>query len=52
MIYTLVPYFEDLVNVEVKLLQFSFFCGEGPRSTCYGRTAALRLIAQACDEDD
>jgi hypothetical protein len=30
----------------------SFFCGEGPRSRCYGRTAALRLIVQPCDEDD
>jgi hypothetical protein len=25
------------------------FFGEGPR---YGRTAALRLIVQSCDEDD
>jgi hypothetical protein len=30
----------------------TFFCGEGPRSTCYGRTAALRLLLQPCDEDD
>ena len=29
-----------------------FFCGEGPRSRCYGRTAALRLIVQPCDEDE
>jgi hypothetical protein len=29
-----------------------FFCGEGPRSRCYGRTSALRLIVQPCDEDD
>ena len=29
-----------------------FFGGEGPRSRCYGRTAALRLIVQPCDEDD
>ena len=28
------------------------FCGEGPRSRCYGRTAALRLIVQPCDEDE
>jgi hypothetical protein len=27
-------------------------CGEGPRSRCYGRTAAMRLIVQPCDEDD
>ena len=32
----------------------SFFGGgcEGPRSRRYGRTAALRLIVQPCDEDD
>jgi hypothetical protein len=28
-----------------------FFCGEGPRSKSYGRTAALRRIVQPCDED-
>jgi hypothetical protein len=28
-----------------------FLC-EGPRSRCYGRTAALRLIVQPCDEDN
>jgi hypothetical protein len=26
--------------------------GDGPRSRSYGRTAALRLIAQPCDEDE
>jgi hypothetical protein len=31
---------------------FIFLFREGPRSRCYGRTAALRLIAQPCDEDD
>jgi hypothetical protein len=25
---------------------------EGPRSRCYGRTAAMRLIVQPCDEDE
>jgi hypothetical protein len=30
----------------------AFFCSEGPRSRCYGRTAALRLIVQPCDEDE
>jgi hypothetical protein len=30
----------------------NFFCGEGPRSRCYGHTAALRLIVQPCHEDD
>jgi hypothetical protein len=29
-----------------------FFCGEGPRSRSYGRTVALRLIVQPCDEDE
>jgi hypothetical protein len=29
-----------------------FFSVEGPRSRCYGRTAALRLIVQPCDEDN
>ena len=29
-----------------------FFCGEGSRSRSYGRTAALRLIVQPCDEDE
>jgi hypothetical protein len=33
-------------------LPWVFFCGEGPRSRCYGRSAALRLIVQTCDEDD
>jgi hypothetical protein len=28
------------------------FIDEGPRSRRYGRTAALRLIGQPCDEDD
>jgi hypothetical protein len=28
------------------------FMGEGPRSRCYGRTAALRRIVQPCDEDE
>ena len=29
-----------------------FFFGEGPCSRSYGRTAALRLIVQPCDEDE
>jgi hypothetical protein len=29
-----------------------FLSGEGPRNRRYGRTAALRLIVQPCDEDD
>jgi hypothetical protein len=31
---------------------FLFVSGEGPRSRRYGRTAALRLLVQPCDEDD
>jgi hypothetical protein len=33
-------------------VQFFFFSGEGPRSRRYGRTAAMRLIVQPCDEDE
>jgi hypothetical protein len=33
-------------------LFYLFFGGEGPLSRCYGRTAALRLIVQPCDEDE
>jgi hypothetical protein len=29
-----------------------FFSAEGPRSRRYGRTAALRLLVQSCDEYD
>jgi hypothetical protein len=29
-----------------------FLSGERPRSRRYGRTAALRLLVQPCDEDD
>jgi hypothetical protein len=36
----------------MKVVFLFFFCGEGPRSRCYGRTAALRLIVQPCDEDE
>jgi hypothetical protein len=31
---------------------FLFVRGEGPRSRCYGRTAALRLLVQPYDEDE
>ena len=41
-----------LHNAVKKLPGDIFFCGEGPRSRCYGRTAVLRLIVQPCDEDD
>jgi hypothetical protein len=30
----------------------SLDCVEGPRSRRYGRTAALRLLVQPCDEYD
>jgi hypothetical protein len=39
----------NIARFQVFIL-FYFF--EGPRSRCYGRTAALRLIVQPCDEDD
>jgi hypothetical protein len=45
------PYSEQLpIRWDIKRLQF-FFIGEGPRSRCYRRTAALRLIVQTYDED-
>jgi hypothetical protein len=34
-----------------KMVLFFSFSEEGPRSRRYGRTAALRLIVQPCDED-
>jgi hypothetical protein len=34
------------------LFALLFFMVEGTRSRCYGRTAALRLIVQLCDEDE
>jgi hypothetical protein len=36
---------------EKQSCDFFFFC-EGPRSWCYGRTAALRLFVQPYDEDE
>jgi hypothetical protein len=33
-------------------MQVFFFSGEGPGSRRYGRTAALRLTVQPCDEDE
>jgi hypothetical protein len=35
-----------------KSIQTIFFSGEGPRGRRYGRTAALRLLVQPCDDDD
>jgi hypothetical protein len=39
-------------NTVCHILHTFFGGGEGPRSRSYGRTAALRLIVQPCDEDD
>jgi hypothetical protein len=47
-----VTYISRLVQgFEVLNVSF-FFCGEGPRSRRYGRTAALRLLVKPCDDDD
>ena len=43
------------IRAEPIILQIKarvLFCGEGPHSRCYGRTAAMKLILQPCDEDD
>jgi hypothetical protein len=34
------------------MVLFFFFCGEGPHSRSYGRTAALRLSVQSCDDQE
>jgi hypothetical protein len=40
-------------KVTINISAFFFWGGgEGPRSRSYGRTAALRLILQPCDEDE
>jgi hypothetical protein len=44
-------YIHKLAYIYIYIYTKSSFC-EGPRSRCYGRTAALRLIVQPCDEDD
>jgi hypothetical protein len=36
----------------VVIMMLFFLHGEGPRSRCYGRTTALRLFVQPCDEDE
>jgi hypothetical protein len=46
-LYTLTPTRTHVTNTGS-----FFFSGEGPRSRRYGRTAALRLLVQPCDEDD
>jgi hypothetical protein len=46
-------YTRDLVlSVKLILKHPFYFCGKRPRSRCYGRTAALRLIVQSCVGDD
>jgi hypothetical protein len=48
---TLLGHLQEELSVTVPL-GLQFFSGEGPRSRRYGRTAALRLIVQPCDEHD
>jgi hypothetical protein len=43
----------DVTSFVKKCMKLGFeFCGKGPRSRCYGRTAALMLIVQPYDEDE
>jgi hypothetical protein len=42
--------FENCKFEKKKFVHYFFI--EGPRSRCNGRTAALRLIVQPCDEDE
>jgi hypothetical protein len=42
----------DLSQISNYNPYITFFCVERPRSRCYGRTAALRLIVQPCNKDD
>jgi hypothetical protein len=41
-----------LATTAFRCFRALFFCGEGPRSRRYERTAALRLIVQPYDEDE
>jgi hypothetical protein len=43
---------ETCIHISLLFFLIFFFCGEGPRSRSYGRTAALRLIVQPYDEDE
>jgi hypothetical protein len=45
----LLHYIASCYNVDIYLTTLFF---EGPRSRCCGRTAALRLFVQPCDEDE
>jgi hypothetical protein len=45
----------NIIGLHIRQIQTGtafFLNGEGPRSRCYGRTAALRLFVQPCDEDE
>jgi hypothetical protein len=42
----------NLKKTEGKYRKTLFLFCEGPRSRYYGRTAALSLLVQPCDEDD
>jgi hypothetical protein len=42
----------DRLTVTQRAKQFAQFFLERPRSRSYGRTAALRLLVQPCDEDE
>jgi hypothetical protein len=50
------PYKSDVIFRSTHQSNYTLFsllfCGEGPRSRYYGRTAALRLLVQPCDEDE
>jgi hypothetical protein len=45
-----VRFSKDVIVAYCKMLSLVFFVR--PRSRCYGRNAALRLIVQPCDDDD
>jgi hypothetical protein len=47
--YTTVYY---SIKAYIYIYSIVFFFCEGPRSRRYGRTAAMRLLVQPCDEDD
>jgi hypothetical protein len=40
------------VNFPFRPRKIKKFFSKGPRSRRYGRTAALRLLVQPCDEDE
>jgi hypothetical protein len=42
----------SVTHSAIQKMNIIFLRGEGPRSRCYGRTTALRLFVQPCDEDE